>query len=222
MGKWTRRAFITTGVLTGGALVLGVAIRPGNRARKVKGLIAGEGETVMNIWLKIALDNTITVIVPHAEMGQGTHTTLPMMLTDEMDADWNKVHMMEAPGNKEYANYALAKGFTVGDKDFPSFLIDTVDGVFLTITKQMGLQMTGGSSSVRFTGNLAMRIAGAAAKAVLLQAAADRWEVPLEELEAKNSYITHQASNRSEPFISFAPQAVELSQPAKPKRKTPE
>ncbi len=222
MGKWTRRAFITTGVLTGGALVLGVAIRPGNRARKVKGMIAGEGETVMNIWLKIALDNTITVIVPHAEMGQGTHTTLPMMLADEMDADWNKVHMMEAPGNKEYANYALAKGFTIGDKDFPSFLIDTVDGVYLTITKQMGLQMTGGSSSVRFTGNLAMRIAGAAAKAVLLQAAADRWEVPLEELEAKNSYITHPASNRSEPFISFAPQAVELSQPAKPKLKTPE
>ncbi|WP_149274646.1 xanthine dehydrogenase family protein molybdopterin-binding subunit [Pareuzebyella sediminis] len=222
MGKWTRRAFITTGVLTGGALVLGVAIRPGNRAGKVAPMISDKGETVMNIWLKIAPDNTITVIVPHAEMGQGTHTTLPMMLADEMDADWKLVHMMEAPGNKEYANYALAKGFILGEKDFPSFLIDTVDGAFLTVTKQMGLQMTGGSSSVRFTGMLAMRIAGAGAKAVLLQAAADKWGVPLEELEAKNSSILHSATNRSEPFINFAQQAVTLSQPAKPKLKRPE
>lgn len=222
MGKWTRRAFISTGVLTGGALVLGVAIRPGNRASKVKGMIAKEGETVMNIWLKITTDNTITVVVPHAEMGQGTHTTLPMMLADEMDADWNKVQMMEAPANKEYANYALGKGFILGGKDVPSFLVDTVDGAFLTITKQMGLQMTGGSSSVRFTGMLAMRLAGAAAKAVLLQAAADQWEVPLEELAAKNSYISHVVSNRSEPFASFVAQAVELSQPAKPTLKTPD
>lgn len=115
MGKWTRRAFITTGVLTGGALVLGVAIRPGNRVGKVKGMISSSGETVMNIWLKIAPDNTITVIVPHAEMGQGTHTALPMMLADEMDADWKLVNMMEAPGNKEYANYALGKGFIFGE-----------------------------------------------------------------------------------------------------------
>ena len=100
MGKWTRRAFITTGVLTGGALVIGVAIRPGNRAGKVKGLIAGEGDTVLNIWLKVNADNTITVIVPHAEMGQGVHTTLPMMLADEMDADWKSIEMLEAPGNK--------------------------------------------------------------------------------------------------------------------------
>ncbi len=96
MGKWTRRAFITTGVLTEGAFVLGVAIRPGNRANKVKHLIGGEEESVINIWLKISKDNIVTVIVPHVEMGQGTHTTLPMMLADEMDADWSKVRMMEA------------------------------------------------------------------------------------------------------------------------------
>jgi isoquinoline 1-oxidoreductase beta subunit len=222
MGKWTRRAFITTGVLTGGALVIGIAIRPGNRANKVKDLIAGEDETVMNIWLKIAADNTITVVVPHAEMGQGTHTTLPMMLADEMDADWSKVRMMEAPGNKEYANYALGKGFILGDKEFPSFLIDTIDGLFLTITKKMSLEMTGGSSSVRFTGMFAMRVAGAAARAVLVQAAADEWQVPLNELTVKNSYISHLSSNRSEPFAHFAAKATDLSQPAKPRLKKPE
>ena len=177
---------------------------------------------MMNIWLKIAPDNTITPIVPHVEMGQGTHTKLPMMLADEMDADWKLVRIMEAPSDKEYANYALGKGFILGEKDFPSFIIDTVDGVFLTVTRLMGFQMTGGSSWVRFTGMLAMRVAGAAAKAVLLQAAADQWEVPLEELVTKNSFISHAASNRSEPFASFAALAGELSQPAKPKLKTPE
>lgn len=220
MGKWTRRAFITTGVLTGGALVLGVAIRPGNRANKVKHLIGGEEESVINIWLKISEDNIITVIVPHAEMGQGTHTTLPMMLADEMDADWSKVRMMEAPGNEEYANYALGKGFILGEVKLPLFLIGTVDGAFLNITKQMSLQMTGGSSSVRFTGMHAMRVAGAAAKAVLLQAAAEKWDVSQDELVAKDSYISHQASNRSEPFASFAEKAANLNQPDLPKLKT--
>ena len=219
MGKWTRRAFITAGVLTGGALVVGVAIRPGNRANKVKGLVAGEGETVLNIWLKIGNDNVVTVIVPHAEMGQGTHTTLPMMLADEMDADWTLVRMMEAPGNKEYANYALGEGFILGEMNYPSFLADTVNGLFLTVTKKMDLQITGGSASVRFTGMLAMRVAGAAARAVLLQAAADEWEVPLEELSARNSYISHEGSNRSATFASFAAKAANLSQPVKPQLK---
>jgi isoquinoline 1-oxidoreductase beta subunit len=124
MGKWTRRAFITTGVLAGGAVVIGVAIRPGNRAGKVAALIAGEDETVFNVWVKISPDNTVTAIIPHAEMGQGVHTTLAMMLADEMDADWDKVSMVEAPAHPEYANYALAKGYVAGDIDFPAFLVD--------------------------------------------------------------------------------------------------
>ena len=66
-------------------------ITPGSRAGKVAGLIAEDGETVLNVWLKIAPDNTVTAIVPHAEMGQGVHTTLAMMLADEMDADWSLV-----------------------------------------------------------------------------------------------------------------------------------
>jgi len=204
MGKWTRRAFITTGVLAGGAVVIGVAIRPGNRAGKVAPLIAGEDETVFNVWVKISPDNTVTAIIPHAEMGQGVHTTLAMMLADEMDADWNYVSMIEAPARAEYANYALAKGYTAGDIDFPAFLVDTVDGFFLTATKMMSLQIT-----------------GAAAKAVLLQAAAESWNVPLEELTAKNSHITHQGSDRSAPYADFARQAAELSQPAKPNLKSP-
>jgi len=222
MGKWTRRAFISAGVLTGGVVVFGIAIRPGNRADKVAGLIAGEGETVFNVWVKIAPDNTVTAIIPHADMGQGVHTTLAMMLADEMDADWDQVEVLEAPAHKEYANYALAKGYAVGDKEFPSFLIDTVDGFFLTVTKAMNLQITGGSTSVPTTGQVGMRVAGAAAKAVLLQAAADAWNVPVGELVARNSQITHASSSRSAAYAEFAVAAAELSQPVNPQLKSPD
>jgi isoquinoline 1-oxidoreductase beta subunit len=220
MKKWTRRAFITTGVLAGGTLILGIAIRPGNRSAKVAGLIANKGDTVINIWLKISPDNIITVIIPHSEMGQGIHTTLAMMLADEMDADWSKVRFQEAPANKEYANYALAKGFLAGEANFPKFLIDTVDGVFLTAVKKLNIQLTGGSASVRFTGMHAMRVAGAAARAMFLKAAAEIWNVETEELTVKNSEIVHAASNRSAPYSEFAQQAAKQSLPAKPRLKS--
>ena len=221
MAKWTRRAFITTGVLAEGAVVIGVAIRPGNRAGKVAPLIAGEDETVFNVWVKISPDNSVTAIIPHAEMGQGVHTTLAMMLADEMDADWNNVSMLEAPARSEYANYTLAKGYAAGDVDFPAFLVDTIDGFFLTATKFMSLQITGGSTSVPTTGQQAMRVAGAAVKAVLLQAAAESWNVPPEELTASLSHIIHEAGERRAPYADFARQAAELSQPVKPVLKSP-
>lgn len=219
MGKWTRRAFITTGVLAGGALVIGVAIRPGDRSDKVAGLIADRDDAVFDIWLKLSPDNTVTAIIPHAEMGQGVHTSLAMMLADEMDADWNKVTMMEAPAHAEYANYALAKGYALGDTQFPTFLIDTIDGVFLTATKMMGLQITGGSTSVKTTGQHAMRVAGAAARSMLLQAAATDWQLPLDELDARDGEIVHQASGRAAPFATFAMAAAELDEPAAPRLK---
>ena len=222
MGKWTRRAFISAGVVAGGVVVFGVAIRPGNRAEKVRGLIAGKDESVFNVWVKISPDNTVTAIIPHAEMGQGAHTTLAMMLADEMDADWDNVKMLEAPANKEYANYALAKGFAAGDVDFPSFLVDTVDGFFLTVMKAMNMQITGGSMSVQTTGQVGMRIAGAATRAVLLEAAADAWGVPVGQLKAEKSQVIHEASSRSAPFADFAMRAAELSLPVKPRLKTPD
>ncbi|NNF36445.1 MAG: xanthine dehydrogenase family protein molybdopterin-binding subunit, partial [Saprospiraceae bacterium] len=74
MGKWTRRAFIGTGVLAGGIVIFGVSIRPGNRAEKAKKILGEEGDSFFNVWVKISPDNTITAIIPHAEMGQGVHT----------------------------------------------------------------------------------------------------------------------------------------------------
>jgi isoquinoline 1-oxidoreductase beta subunit len=220
MGKWTRRAFITSGVLAGGVVVLGVAIRPGNRANKVKNLVASEEDAMFNVWVKISPDNTITAIIPHAEMGQGVHTSLAMMLAEELDADWSKVKFEEAPADKQYANYAILKGFIAGDKNIPAFLAGTAEGAFLTMTKMMNFQITGGSSSVRFTGRHAMAVAGAATRTMLVQAAASDWKVPKDEITTEKSMLHHKASNRSATYAEFAQAAAALRLPSKPKLKS--
>lgn len=219
MGKWTRRAFITAGVAAGGVVVFGVAIRRGNRSDEVAALVAEDGETLFDIWLKIAPDNTITAIIPHAEMGQGVHTALAMMLADELDADWSGLRIDEAPADPEYANYALARGYAAGDVEFPAWLIDTVDGLFLVATKAMGLQITGGSLSVRTTGQIAMRVAGAAAREALMNAAARNWQVSVDELTTRDSVVHHLTSGRSASYASLARDAAEHRLPDKPNLK---
>lgn len=219
MGKWTRRAFITTGVAAGGALVVGVALRPGHRTPKLAELVAGEGEQLVNAWVKIDADNHITAIVPHSEMGQGAQTALTQMLADELDAAWADVSFVEAPAEDEYANWALGKGFILGDAKIPSVLVPTVDGLFMQVSKAMKLQITGGSLSVRSTGVYGMRVAGAAAREMLIAAAADAWQVPARELVARASHIHHEASGRSAPFATFAAAAARMTPPRTPQLK---
>ncbi|MCZ6855283.1 MAG: molybdopterin-dependent oxidoreductase [Gammaproteobacteria bacterium] len=222
MGKWTRRAFITTGVVAGGGLVVGVALRIGHRAPGLAPLVTTDGETLVNAWVKVGTDNVVTAIVPHSEMGQGVHTSLAQMLADEMDADWNLVSMLEAPADKGYANYPLGRGFLMPGVDVPEILMPTLDGTFMQIARLMNLQITGGSASVRATGVYGMRVAGAAAREMLLGAAANVWKVPVAELSARQSFIEHAASNRRAPFAEFAEAAASVAPPAKPALKKPQ
>ena len=221
MGKWTRRAFITTGVAAGGVVVFGIAIRRGDRSDKVRELVAADGDALFDVWLKISPDNTITAIIPHADMGQGVHTALAMMLAEELDADFSTMRFEEAPAHKEFANYALAREYSAPGLDLPAWLVDSVDGLFFRASQMMGLQITGGSLSVRTTGQVAMRITGAATRAVLLEAAAAEWQVPVSELRAADSMIRHEASGRDASFAHFAPAAAELPLPDKPALKSP-
>lgn len=219
-GKWTRRGFITAGVVAGGALAVGVAVRPGHRTPELGPLVAGQGEQLVNTWVKIGADNRITVIVPHSEMGQGAQTALAQMLADELDADWNLVGFVEAPAEDAYANYAVGRGFILGDTFYPEWIEPTVEGVFLQITKAMHLQITGGSSSVRATGLHGMRIAGAAAREMLVRAAADAWQVPVDEIVTRDSMLSHPGSSRSAPYAEFAAAAAEFVPPSLPTLKT--
>ena len=129
MNKWTRRSFITTGLLAGGGLVVGVALRPGNRAQALGKHVASDGETLIHTWVKLDAKNVVTAIVPHAEMGQGVGTALTQMLADELDADWKLVRFEEAPAISEFANYPLGKGMLLGGVDIPEIVLPTVDGV---------------------------------------------------------------------------------------------
>ena len=210
MGKWTRRGVISAGVVAGGGLIVGVALRPGHRAPELKELVADEGEHLVTAWLKIDANNHVTAIVPHSEMGQGAQTALTQMLADELDADWDQVSFMEAPAEDEYANWSLGKGFILGDAEIPKALVPTVDGLFLQIGKLMKLQITGGSASVRTTGVHGMRVAGAAARDLLLEAAAAEWGVDKAQLRAEKSQIVHDGSSRSAPFAQFAAAAAAL------------
>jgi len=221
MGKWTRRALITTGVVAGGGLIVGVALRPGHRTPKLAQYVEGEDETLISAWVKIGADNQVTAIVPHSEMGQGAQTALAQMLADELDADWQTVRFMEAPPEDEYANWAVGKGFLMGDAQIPDALVPTVDGLFLQAVKAMHIQITGGSASVRATGVYGMRVAGAAAREMLIKAAADEWQVATSELTAENSYIVHAASGQRGEFAQFAEAAAQMTPSHTPTLKNP-
>ena len=221
MGKWSRRALLTSGVLGGGALLVGVGLRPGHRAPRLSPLVANGEESLINAWVKIGTDNTVTAVVPHAEMGQGIHSTLAQMLADEMDADWRYVSALEAPAHEEYANYALGKGFILGDSSVPAILTDTVDGAFLSLMQTINMQLTGGSASVRTTGLHAMRVAGAAARQMLMEAAAEYWNVSVKELRTEDSHVIHSETGRSESYSKFAVAAASNKPPSNPKLKSP-
>ncbi|NND68466.1 MAG: molybdopterin-dependent oxidoreductase, partial [Halioglobus sp.] len=149
MGKWTRRAFITSGVLGGGALLVGVGLRLGNRNEELAPLVAGQGEQLVNAWVKIGANNEVVAIIPQSEMGQGVHTALAQMLADELDARWDDVSFLEAPAEDAFANWSMAKGYAMGGMQIPAVLEGSVNGLLFQATKAMHLQTTGGSLSVR-------------------------------------------------------------------------
>ncbi|MFT4823795.1 MAG: isoquinoline 1-oxidoreductase beta subunit [Halioglobus sp.] len=222
MGKWTRRGFITAGVVGGGALLIGVALRPGQRAPNLAGFVTEGDEVLINTWVKIGMDNKVTAIVAHSEMGQGAQTALAQMLADELDADWDDVSFLEAPAEDGYANGPVAKGFIMGSSPIPKVLMGTVDGAFQFISESMHLQITGGSASIRASGVYGMRVAGAAAREMLLQSAADEWQVSVDDLTASKGSISHAASGRKESFAHFASAAGKLTPSSNPRLKTPD
>lgn len=215
MGKWTRRAVLATGGLLGGGLVLGVGgllVAPNRLGVRSK----GEGPPQLTTWVRIAPDNSVIVVVPHCDMGQGVPTALAMMLAEELDADWNLVRVEEAPADPIYANGYLVPVFVPPLANPPKLLARGLDYTSYKLSQVMGLQVTGGSSSVRGTGQFGMRTAGAAARVMLLQAAAQLWQVDVRECVAKSSRIVHEATGRSATFGELADAAARLGPPAQP------
>ncbi|HEY7172376.1 MAG TPA: molybdopterin cofactor-binding domain-containing protein [Vicinamibacterales bacterium] len=220
MRKWTRRAFIGAGTVAGGGLVLGVAgmaLAP-NRLSVVSDDAAAKGE--LNTWIAVTPDNIVTILVPHCEMGQGSQTALAMMAAEEMDADWSLVRVKEAPALDAYANAYVIRAFAGGK--MPAALERGFDYGTYRIMRWVGLQMTGGSTAVRGTGVFGMTVAGAAAREMLIAAAARQFGVGAAECTAAGSRVTHKASGRSASFGELAGAAAKLSVPTHPTLKNPD
>lgn len=158
----SRREFLA-GV---GGLTFSFALGGGLLSRPSEGL-AAEPALRMNAWVTIGTDDIVTIMVPGAEMGQGILTSLPLILAEELDADWSKVKMQFAPPiPKIYGNY------------HPLF-----NGIMLT------------AASISVPGYyMPLRMAGAQARRVLLDAVATRWEVPASELTTDSNKVVHAKS----------------------------
>lgn len=215
MGKWTRRALLGAGGLLGGGLVLGiagVAFAP-NRLTIKPGDSAGGG---LVTWLKITPDNRVSVLVPHCDMGQGSQTALAMMLAEELEADWALVSVEEAPAEDEFANGYLLQAFLAGNLNVPKPVQRAFDFTSFKVAETVGVQTTGGSSAIRGTGNYGMRVAGAAAKEMLVAAAAARFGVAPGACVARQSRVVHEPTGQSASFGELANDAARLPIPVHP------
>jgi len=141
-------------------------------------------------WVHIADDNTITLISARAEMGQGVYTSMSMLMAEELNVDIQKVKVAFAPPGKIYGNALL-----------------------------FGLQLTGGSTSVR-EGYDKLRLAGAQVREMLVTAAANRWNVDASSLKAENGVVTG-PGGKSATYGQLADDASRIPLPEKPAMKDP-
>lgn len=207
-----RRAFLVGAAAVAGAGVFAVGYSERSARKSALAAIGKPGEGAFAAWLKIAPDDTVTVYSPTIDFGQGSHTALAQMAADELDADWRKVRVEQAPVLPGFANEALVEGF-VGEmaSGVAGFLPQAVIGM---LARGMPIQLTGGSSAVRYTGNIGMRRAGAAARAALLAEASARLGVPVAELTTAESVVHHAKSGRSLRYGELAAAAAERGVPA--------
>jgi CO/xanthine dehydrogenase Mo-binding subunit len=178
--KLDRRDFIKVGALASTGLLLGVRVperKGGGRAAPF----------APNVFLRIDPGGDVTILVARSDMGQGVRTALPMIVADELDADWSRVRVEQADGHPD----------------------------------RYGRMMTVGSSSVRGGAWLPLRRAGAAAREMLVAAAAARWQVPASELRTENGRVLHAGSRRSAGYGELAEAAAALQVPAQPRLKDP-
>lgn len=191
----SRRSFLTRSAMAGGGLLLGLTLPPAVRrvfaeeaAPASAAPAAAAPKILPNAFIRIAPDDTVTVLLKHSEMGQGIFTSLPMAVAEELECDWQKVRCEHAPADMAYAHTTF------------------------------GIQMTGGSTSTWESFDQ-LRLAGAAAREMLIAAAAASWGVPAAACRAENGFVIH--GQRRARFGELAAAAAELPVPEAPKLKEP-
>jgi isoquinoline 1-oxidoreductase beta subunit len=152
---------------------------------------AQDGSPEVNAWVVIRPDDTVVIRVARSEMGQGTLTGLAQMVAEELECDWAKVKT-----------------------EYPT------PGQSVKRKRAWGDFSTGGSRGIRDSHQY-VREGGAAARMMLIQAAANQWSVPVAECSAANSVITHKPSGRTVTYGKVAEAAAKLTPPEKPALKDP-
>ena len=183
----SRREFVSVLTAAGGSLLLGYRVGEGQRVASV----ASAPGFAPNAFIRIAPDGSITLFMPQAEMGQGTHTSMSMLLAEELEVTPEQVRLEHAPpDDKPYAN--------------PLF----------------GEQITGASSSIRMFYE-PLRRAGATARAMLIAAAAASWNVHAASCRAREGVVTHTPTGRTLSYGALAAKAATVPVPDKIALKDP-
>jgi isoquinoline 1-oxidoreductase subunit beta len=213
MAKLKRRHFISYTAGAAGALVVGWGVLP-PRQRLLPGtpLPVAAGQVALNGWVKVSADNTVTVVMCQAEMGQGVHTGAAMLLADEMDAAWSQVKLEQSTLDAIYNNQAVIADALPFQPDENGYGKRAVQWLARKVIREVpGAIGTGGSSSINDLWQ-PMREAGASARAALIAAAADLWKVPASECRAESSRVLH-TSGKSASFGELAARAAQLPVP---------
>lgn len=202
-----RRILLASGMLAGGGLALGVAFA-GWRAWQISQyrVSGGPGAHGFNAWISVDRQGLVSVAVPHQDMGQSIHSLLALLVAEEMDCDPARVVPVAAPLAAAYSNpFPMLDALRLGSPD--DRVSSTASGLLETVLRLGGEQVTGGSTSVRNCWE-AVRRAAAVARAMLIAAAAQRWEVPAERLRCIQSRVVDPAGNRYAGFGELAEQAA--------------
>lgn len=213
-GGLTRRRFLLSGAAVGGGFFLGGLItRDDSGIAGLRAAEAADAGTSIRLDARITMntDETVTLFVPRTEMGQGVYTSLAMLAADELDVDLANVRVEPAPVDKVYVNYALflpevSKADTASGDGAGRWLARTF----------LGWQLTGGSTSVRDAWRT-MRIAGATARHMLIEAAANEMDIAVSELTTEAGFVVHPASGRRMSYGRLATAAAELKPPSNPR-----
>ena len=185
----SRRQFLKGSAAAAGALVVATTIDLGAKPARALTMM---DPPQPNAFIKIAPDNTVTVLIKHLDMGQGNTTGLTTIVADELDADWSQMRSAFAPANPLLYN---------------NLLYGPIQG-------------TGGSTAIANSWDQ-LRRAGAAARVMLIAAAADSWGVPEKEITISKGIITHAKSGKSAKFGEFAAKAAKVLPPIMVEPKKP-
>ena len=221
----TRRIFMISGAAVGGGLLLGVGgigahLISHDRLGVQRDSHNNDNSFHVNMWIRITTDNRVIVINPHTDMGQGSGTGLLQIVAEELDADWSQMQIEQAPSTTAYSNGKVLEGFARELFALPEWSGKLLENGFYRLGDLMSMQMTGGSTAVRFTGWEAMRTAAAAARKMLITVAAGKLDVSEDSLTSNVGTVVHKVTGRALSYGELAPAAALLSSPKDVQPKT--